>query len=202
MKKNIILYLTILTALIFCSCAKEENQTPPDGYKLLSDKPFDEMNAQERLIFSVKTGNNILLDESVAQGADVNGTNENGLPLLISAVLYTQLTHREIIVEQLLDHGADPNVVYQGKSSILYAVEIGNDYTAEVLLHHGASADTPGNETPLTLAIKEEKMIMVEMLMAHGASMDLLNDQGESPMVLAEQIGLDLEELSHLPQHI
>lgn len=99
----------------------------------------------------------------VARGANVNTPADNPSQVrpLHSAVACREYAAGLTIAEQLLTHGADPNVAQQGGWS------------------------------PLHQAAAHGQLKMVDLLLHHGASIEYENDEGETPIDVAEENGHD-----------
>lgn len=83
------------------------------------------------LIFAARSGDDSLVRERIASGADINhASDQYGSPLL-EAIRCGHLT----VVETLLAHGADPNRSdHRGQGPLEYALHHGHDQIARILL--------------------------------------------------------------------
>jgi ankyrin repeat protein len=83
------------------------------------------------LIFAARSGNDSLVRDRIAAGADVNHAGDQyGSPLL-EAIRCGHVT----VVETLLAHGADPNRSdHRGQGPLEYALHYGHDQITGILL--------------------------------------------------------------------
>jgi ankyrin repeat protein len=96
---------------------------------------------------------------------DVNVDNSE---LLYNAVMKQQAD----VVKKLLEQGADPNKRHAGASPLSQAAFQGNIPVMKELIQHRADVnynDYVGAGSPLLLAVEQEKLEAVELLLEHGA---------------------------------
>ncbi len=74
-------------------------------------------------------------------------------------------------VNQLLQQGTDPNLVYNTNTALTYAARDGFTEIARVLIDHGADVNWIDGEgvTPLILASFKNHLELVQLLLSHGA---------------------------------
>ena len=120
-------------------------------------------------------------------GADPNIENSKHDRALLEGL------HKPVMVEELLRHGANPNITYVNDFTPLhlsFSSEIKREDTNKVvrlLLKYGAnpnSVDLLGN-TPLILATTYDFLECVELLVNHGANVNVTDSRGFSPLDLA-----------------
>jgi hypothetical protein len=119
-------------------------------------------------------------------GADANGNDRSGEPLLVAGAGPGEAT------KLLLTHGAKPNVRGKEDRTPLYmAVSRNSPESVEQLL--GANADpnlaNVQGVTPLHLAVNTGSREMVETLAAHGANLNAKANEGYTPLHWALNIG-------------
>ncbi|KAF2231833.1 ankyrin [Viridothelium virens] len=119
---------------------------------------------------------------------DPNGLNLNGRPYLISAIL-TNDTDR---IDRLLSHNANPQIIHADKTALMYAVDAGSRLTITKLQAKGADVDfqiSPSQigHTALHYAISQRVPHMVDVLLSHGASIEL-RYQGLTPVLRAASL--------------
>jgi hypothetical protein len=114
--------------------------------------------------------------------------SSSGITLLMVAAMYNQCS----TAEQLIDLGANVNAVARlresdgrsgGLTAILVASEVGCLEMVRCLLKHDAdpnAQDECGN-TAVHHAVQRKNFAMVKLLLHHGASIDVLNNGGDSP---------------------
>ncbi|XP_023649836.1 BRCA1-associated RING domain protein 1 isoform X2 [Paramormyrops kingsleyae] len=88
-------------------------------------------------------------------------------------------------VEELLDHGADPNLKdHAGWTPLHEACNLGHLGVVAVLLQQGALMNAPGyhNDSPLHDAVQNGHVDVVRLLLENGASKSVLNMFGLRPV--------------------
>ena len=137
-----------------------------------------------------------MLNFFIEHGADVNGTDAAGIPVLQTAVIGGPES-----VALLLKHGAD---VTKNDSTLLhFAVLMNKEDIVRTFLNHGASVDTADSfgRTPLfytTYAFIDDQGIMPEdrraiaaILIAHKANVMARDNYDETPLHAAALWGSD-----------
>ena len=122
-------------------------------------------------------------------GVPVDALNAVGWTPLHTAIRYKQ---REA-VELLLDRGANIEAVAVGMTPLLWAIWIAeSEDLAGLLLDRGASAlavDEGNGSTALHWAARRGLLIIMGRLIDMGLSVDVRNNIGENPLMLAAQTG-------------
>ncbi|KAF7552102.1 hypothetical protein G7Z17_g4555 [Cylindrodendrum hubeiense] len=121
----------------------------------------------------------------ISKGADVNARGDKGrTPLHLAARGMewdnSKIKHfwRATAVTILLDNGADPNIVDEQGHSALHKASAAPEVMRE-LLRRGADA-TIGEINPLFLAIQDQNLEALEVLLDHGVSPDSLDEKRHS----------------------
>ena len=124
------------------------------------------------------------------RGADVNSRDKGHETPLLLATRHN-LT---FLVRFLLEHGADPNMVYEEGKSLLHLL-LGphgfdwlsingwlDDRLVATLLDHGADVNARDNahKTPLLLAMQLGTSDIVRFLLEHGADPNLIYEEGKT----------------------
>ena len=182
----------------------------------------DERNINKRLEDAIVEGNvelvEAILDEQDVNGVDVNlplydDTQET--PLLLAIDVATKITPNEDyeldedsveIIHMLLDYGANANGIHDATGEneqdipLFVAVQIKNkdlrNAIVDILLESGADANIVGlgEETPLHRVADNKNYITADILLRHGARMDLENDNSETVRVKHPELLDEIEK--------
>lgn len=137
------------------------------------------------LAFAVSNGNWDLVELLLQKGADFDRVTQNKESLLLIALGRTQFA----IAEKLLKAGVDPNLENnQGQAPLIFAVGHGNLAMTKNLLAAGANTEPapPARTlTALTLAVKNGRLDLAEMLLNAGADINFSARGASTPLVEA-----------------
>ncbi|CAL1269938.1 unnamed protein product [Larinioides sclopetarius] len=158
-------------------------------YQLASDKQMkDLLNSISNLFKDVKRG---ILDNVESHKELINVKDKNGYSLLHWAVCNCH----KLVVQQLLDAGADPkSISLKGNTPLHVASSKGYKEIAEILLLSVTGNDlsylvnyktTEGGNTALHVATKNNDLDMVKCLLMYGAAYDMENIEGLTPVLLS-----------------
>jgi ankyrin repeat protein len=138
----------------------------------------------------------------IFKGANVNAPENSGLTPLIAAMLPYQQGGRPLkadvrVVQMLLDHGADPNVVLHpntpGGPSLLWgAFRMDTIDVATALLKAGANPNVAHNksgETLLHAAARNGSIKWAKLLIKHKANVDAVDNKKMTPLHTASGAG-------------
>ena len=119
---------------------------------------------------------------------DPDGIDLEGRPYLIAAIMSNNLDR----IDALLNHQANPEIVYADKSALMHAVDSGSVPIVSKLQTWGASIDFDPSPrgigyTALHYAISQVNPTMVDALLSHGASTEL-SYQDHTPLQRAARI--------------
>ena len=130
--------------------------------------------------------NQLLIDTLLGLGANANANDHRGDPLIITAMSVGSAP----ATMALINAGADPNARdTTGKSVLSYAVYLKQPEIIAALIAKGADVNAPseagdgGNPAPpIFMAIKAGDLAIVQQLIAAGANVDALDEQGSTPL--------------------
>jgi serine/threonine-protein phosphatase 6 regulatory ankyrin repeat subunit B len=145
-----------------------------------------------------------ILQLLLAAGADVDSPNADGQTALLAVARTGNVEAGRL----LLEHGADVNAREQwgGQSALMWASARRHPEMMELLIAHGADVDArsifrnyqrhvtaegrpknldSGGFTPLLYAARENCTACVDVLLTHGADIDLPDPDGVSPLQVA-----------------
>lgn len=130
--KNIVLGGVATIAIAIFGCI----QVDAGGNQSTMNSSGQCLNLGTNLIWAAEHGKAQRVKELIAQGADVNFTNERGSSALIQAALH----NHKAVVSLLLDNGAEVNAVdtHSGDTSLMLATWNGHIDIVKLLLRHGA----------------------------------------------------------------
>ena len=125
----------------------------------------------------------------LAEGIDINATNEKGQTALMRAVEY----QRTEVVTLLLEKGADVNFTkaYVNRTAFMEAASSGNPAIMKQLVERGAKINETDKQgyAPLHYACTWGHVEAVKLLIELGANPDIRNVLGVTPMMVATQNG-------------
>ena len=140
-------------------------------------------------IGAAMTGQTAILRKLIGAGADIEARDRQSSSALDEAVAAAQVDS----VLALLEAGADPNRPGRGGLPALHrAAMTGNTGAALALLSRGAAPnaiDAEKGNTALMLAANRGYLDLVQLLLAHGAKVDIVALDGWTALQAAEMIG-------------
>lgn len=145
-----------------------------------------------RLCIAAKVGDIKKIDRLLNDGVDVNTAGYHGITPLCWAVWSGSLSG----AEHLLKRGASPNVSPINSSSTMNAATA-NPNMLMLLIEYGGDVNLPGKsmfgDAPLHGAVLEKNIESMRILIEHGADIDVRDNRGRTPLLLA-CILLDFEQ--------
>jgi ankyrin repeat protein len=154
-------------------------------------------------MFAVSQNDPEIVRMLLDRGADPRIRNSSGNSPLWAAIIVPDAAQRENantnfiaagdhyaeIVELLLDHGADANLISRDQGAPLHqAARAGGVELTRVLLAHGARAEIQGDDrgtTPLMLAAENAHPEIVKLLLAAGANANHRDTNGYTSLMQA-----------------
>ncbi|MGM0922184.1 MAG: M48 family metallopeptidase [Bacillota bacterium] len=136
-------------------------------------------------------------EELIEDGQDVNAQDAFGMtPLMYASYPPADEYEEELIintemVELLLKHGADPNIISEnGDLATVDIIYSGNLDLAELLIEKNADINLEDGygQTALTAAVYEEDVKMVELLLDAGADPDYVTSEDETARSIAKEV--------------
>jgi ankyrin repeat protein len=129
----------------------------------------------------------------LACGVDVNWPAANGkTPLgnLLSSGHYgpNDQSNRLAVAMLLLEKGANPNLRFSFQDPrplLFYAISGGDVRLAEAMIEKGADPNGMFGSSALGVAIQEDRVEMVRILIAKGAHVNAKDEQGKTPLAIA-----------------
>lgn len=162
---------------------------------------------------AARHGNDAIVVGLLRHGADVNATNALGETPLHVALL--ELEEEEdsadpedledekadsaellVVAQTLISGGADLNATdLEGRTALLVVAASGDEDSAELVALLVAKTDDanrpdPTGNTPLHLAVQNNRKAVVSVLLRNGARVNATNDQGQQPLHLAKGEGI------------
>ncbi len=124
----------------------------------------------------------------IRAGAHVGATNDYGAtPLSLACT-----NGNAVVVERLLEAGADPEARTEGETALMTAVRTGSVDAVKVLIAHGAdmnATEPESGQTMLMTAAAEAHPALVQLLIARGADVNVRSVVGFSPFTFAVRAG-------------
>lgn len=143
----------------------------------------------------------LVVKELLDKGADSNARSFHRLTPLVFAV---EAENHEI-VKLLVEKGADVNLQSDAKTNERSALHVAANIVSPdiilTLLHNGADPKlvTKNGNTPLHFDVRSGCASAAALLLFHGASPTAMNEKGESPINLIENLGKDdHEKFTHI----
>ncbi len=126
---------------------------------------------------AVKAGNVETVLKFLNEGNDIDGIYGKAKATLLN---YAIKTDSKIVFDHLLEMGADPDKLSNGKTPIMYAVQNKEPFILRRLLKAGANLNGRGrkNTTAVIYAAKMRKLDCVKLLVENGACVELKDGAG------------------------
>jgi hypothetical protein len=140
---------------------------------------------------AIKSGNVKMVLQFLDNGNDINGIYGREKVTLLN---YAIKTESKEVFGRLLEMGADPNKLSNGKTSIMYAAQNKRPFMFRQLIKYGANLDEPGKKgnTAVIYAAKSGRLNCVKLLVENGAAVELKNSAGMT--------ALDYANISNFPK--
>jgi len=153
------------------------------------------MGSEIDIELAINTGNSSIIVNLLNNGFNPNEIKtESGY----SALLMSVMRQDNLLLEKVLECGADPNI-YTGISPLILSIESDNFFAFNLLLEHGASlnvVEPETRDTVLHLLIRKNKIKEIKKVLEKGVDTLQINAQGRS--VLHEFLNIPLLEIDIL----
>lgn len=143
------------------------------------------------LHYALSKGCEAVIPILIKHGADVNAVDYKlqRSPLMLS-IRQQSLS----MMQALLAAGANPNLEAGRWTPLTYAVKRSSDpeFLRPLLSAPGININQQcgrWKQSALHMAVKRNKPALIDLLLSHGADMDITNRRGETPMAMAERCG-------------
>jgi len=189
---------------LFHVLALNGTNAPPELTNLIAKQflkrgiPINTQDSGEKtpLMYAARKNYTTLTAFILSQEGDLNVVDDKGM----SALILAARKNNDRIVKQLVECGSriDPNIKDEGNlTALIYGAKNGNRYTVTNLIsstQHGGSKvqldfQDPEGNTALHIACSRGHAIIAMSLVAAGADRTLLNNEGDTPLILAARSG-------------
>lgn len=132
---------------------------------------------EKEVMKAVKAGNIETVLQFLDEGNDIDGIYGREKATLLN---YSIKTDSKVVFGRLIEMGADPDKLSNGKTPIMFAVQNSEPFMLRRLVKAGANLDERGkkNTTAVIYAAKMRKLDCVKLLVENGADVELKNDAG------------------------
>ncbi len=149
-----------------------------------SDVNLKDADNSTPLSWAAFAGKIEVVESLICHGAVIDAKASDGLMPVARAIMSNQVE----IVEMLLQHGANPNAMAAfGETSISLlssALCLKNTIISDILIGFGADVNNK-NCLPLVAAISTRDISAIKFLIARGADVNKIGNNGDAPLVFA-----------------
>jgi len=133
--------------------------------------------SEKDVMRAVKSGDLDMVLQFLDEGNDINGIYGKAKSTMLN---YAIKSENYCVFNRLLEMGADPSVVSNGKTPIMYAVQSKEPAMLRQLIKYGADLDQPAKKgnTAVINAARYGKLSCVKLLVENGADVEVKNNAG------------------------
>lgn len=150
---------------------------------------MQDRNKRNALILASAAGHEGVVSELLRLGANVNYKDNAGL----SAISWSAIRVKNKVAKLLLVWDADINTHdNNGNTPLMYAVGTHNVELLTMLALKGADLDVKSRQqkmTPLLIAVKNDDIEIIQVLLELGANVNGSNHEGYTPLMAAAEAG-------------
>jgi ankyrin repeat protein len=153
-----------------------------------------------RLVSAAARGDLDGMDAQIRAGADVNYVGTDGISPLLWVVVEGRRRADLSGAEHLLKSGANPNYRDEKRKASAMALAAGGDspQILELLLKYKGDPNLigPENDPLLFVAVGESRRRNIDLLLQHGADINIHRNNGDTAAVFAASLG-DFDLVAH-----
>jgi ankyrin repeat protein len=130
--------------------------------------------------------NQLVIDTLLSKGADPNAKDHRGDPLLFTAMSIGSAPGTAALIQAKADANAQDSI---GMTPLAFAMALDQPQIVAALIKAGADVNGPSAASdggpaaaPIFLAVRSRKLALLQQLVAAGADVNALDQQGSTPL--------------------